>query len=124
MLAIYLIHRIASKFLFPHFSKGRLIKVAGISLYALILLTTTLIVLISIGVDVTGIGQIALVSIFVIAVLTFFLLSFLPKLPFQTGHLLEVRGGLSTVITISPLLQHSESLTERRCLYPTPRLCQ
>jgi small conductance mechanosensitive channel len=103
ILAIYLIHRIASKFLFPHFHKGRLIKVAGVTLYALILLATALIVLSSIGVDVAGIGQIALVTIFAIAVLSFFLLPFLPKLPFQIGHLLEVRGELGTVVAISPL---------------------
>ena len=103
ILAIYLIHRIASKLLFPHFHKGRLIKVAGVTLYALILLATAMIVLSSIGVDVAGIGQIALVTIFVIAVLSFFLLPFLPKLPFKIGHLLEVSGELGTVVAISPL---------------------
>ena len=103
IFAIYLIHKIASKFLFPHFHKGRLTKVAGVTVYALILLTTTLIVLRSVGVDVAGIGQIALVTILVIAVLSFFLLPFLPKLPFKIGHLLEVGGELGTVVAISPL---------------------
>jgi len=103
MLAIYLIHRIAAKFLFPHFHKGRLIKTAGLAVYALILLATAVIILAGIGVDVTGITRIALVTIFVITVLTFFLLPLLPKLPFQVGHMLEVGGELGTVVTISPL---------------------
>lgn len=103
MIAIFLIHKIAAKFLFPHFHKGRLIKVTGATLYALILLFTALIILEILGVDVTAIGHIALVTIFMFAVLIFFLMPFLPKLPFQIGHLVEVRGELGTVNAISPL---------------------
>ena len=103
IIAIYLIHKIAARFLFPHFGKGRMVKVSGIALYALILLATALIVLDSIGVDVSGIAHIAIVTIFVLAVLTFFLLPFLPRLPFKIGHLLEVKGELGTVTAISPL---------------------
>ena len=103
IIAIYLIHKIAAKFLFPHFHKGRLIKVTGVTVYALILAATALMVLNSVGVDVTAISHFALVTIFVVAVLTFFLLPFLPKLPFQIGHLVEVKGELGTVTAISPL---------------------
>jgi small conductance mechanosensitive channel len=60
-------------------------------------------VLSSIGADVTGIGQMALVTIFVIAVLSFLIMPFLPKLPYKIGHLIEVGGELGTVIMISPL---------------------
>jgi small conductance mechanosensitive channel len=101
IIAIYLIHKIAAKFLFPHFRKGRLIKVTGVTVYALILVATALMVLNSVGVDVTEIAHIALVTIFIVAVLFFFLLPFLPKLPFQIGHLVEVRGELGTVTSIS-----------------------
>lgn len=101
IIAIYLIHKIASRFLFPHFHKGRLIKVAGITVYALILVATALMVLESAGVDATEIAHIALVTIFTFTVLIFFLLPFLPKLPFQIGHLVEVRGELGTVTAIS-----------------------
>jgi len=103
IIAIYLIHKIAAKFLFPHFGKGRLVKVTGVTIYALILLTTAMIVLGSIGVDVSGVAHIAAVIIFVLAVLSFFLIPFLPSLPFKIGHLLEVRGELGTVTAISPL---------------------
>ena len=103
IIAIYLIHKIASKFLFPHFHKGRLIKVTGVTVYTLILLTLALIVLKSIGVDVTVIRQIALVTIVVVAVLIFFLLPFLPKFPIQIGHQVEIGGELGTVTAISLL---------------------
>ena len=103
IIAIYLIHKIASKFLFPHFHKGRLIKVTGVTVYAMILVTSALIVLKSVGVDVTVIRQIALVTIIVVAVLIFFLLPFLPKFPIQVGHQVEIGGELGTVTAISLL---------------------
>jgi small conductance mechanosensitive channel len=103
IIAIYLIHKTAAKIFFPHFGKGRLIKVTGVTIYALILLAAALIVLGNIGIDVSGIGHIALVTIFLLAVLAFFLLPFLPRLPFKIGHLVDVRGELGTVIAISPL---------------------
>ena len=103
IVAIYLIHRVASKLLFPHFPKGRLIKVLGVTVYAFILIGTALMVLNSIGVDVTVFRQLALLIVFVVAVFIFFLVPFLPKLPFQIGHLIEARGELGTVTAISPL---------------------
>jgi len=103
IVAIYLIHEITSKILFPHFSKGPLVKVIGVTLYALILLASALIVLGSVGVDVSRIAHIAIVTIFVIAVLVFFLLPFLPRLPYRMGDLIEVRGELGRVTAISLL---------------------
>ncbi|MFC1681142.1 mechanosensitive ion channel family protein [Pseudomonadota bacterium] len=103
VVAIYLIHELASKFLLPHFHKGRLIILAGVTFYALILVATALMVLNLLGVDVTVIGQIAFVGVFVVVVFIFFLLPFLPKLPFQIGNLVEIRGELGEVTAISPL---------------------
>jgi small conductance mechanosensitive channel len=103
IIAIFLIHKAAVTFVFPHMVKGRLIKVVGITVYALILLVTALAVLESLGVDATAITHIALVTVFLFAVLSFFLLPFLPKLPFKVGHLIEIRDELGTVTAISPL---------------------
>ena len=103
IIAIFLIHKLAAKFLFPHVQKGRLIKVVGITVYGLILVVTALVVLEGAGIDATAIGRIAFVTIFIVAVLIFFLLPFLPKLPFQNGHLIEFSGELGTVTAISPL---------------------
>jgi small conductance mechanosensitive channel len=103
ILAIYLIHKLADKFLFPHIHKGRLVKVIGITVYALILVVTALVVLESVGVNVAALGRIAFVTIFIIAVLVFFAMPFLPKLPFRIGQLVELKGELGTVTAISPL---------------------
>ena len=103
IVAIFLIHTAAEKFLFPHIHKGRLVKVVGITVYALILVVTALVVLESVGVDTTAVGHIALVTVFVAAVLIFFVMPFLPKLPFKIGHLVEIKGELGTVTAVSPL---------------------
>jgi len=103
IIAIYLVHMIASKLLFPHFHKGLLIKVIGVTIYALILIFTALMVFNSIGVDVTVFRQFALLIVFVVVVFIFFLVPFFPRLPFQVGHLIEARGELGTVTAISPL---------------------
>jgi small conductance mechanosensitive channel len=108
IIAIYLIHKIAAKFLFPHFHKGKLIKVTGVAVYALILIATASMVFISVGVDVVAISHIALSIMFFLSVLIFFLLPFLPKLPFQIGHLVEIRGELGTVTAVSPLFTRLE----------------
>jgi small-conductance mechanosensitive channel len=104
VIAIFLIHKAAARFLFPHMEKGRLIKVVGVAVYALMLLVTALAVLESLDVDVTAITHVALVPVFLVAVLSFFfLLPFLPNLPFKVDHLIEIRDELGTVTAISPL---------------------
>jgi len=111
IVALYLIHEITSKILFPHFGKGRLVKVIGATLYALILLAAALIVLGSVGVDVIRIADIAIVTIFVIAVLAFFLLPFLPSLPYRIGDLIEVgdeHGKVTAISLLFTTLQKSD----------------
>ena len=118
--AIFLIHTAAEKFLFPHLHKGRLVKVIGITVYALILVVTALVVLESVGVDVAEIGHIAFVTIFVVAVLAFFLLPFLPKLPFKIGHLVEIKGELGTVTAVSPLFTSLQKADGTQLFVPNP----
>jgi small conductance mechanosensitive channel len=101
MFVIYLLHKLASKFLFPHMGKARLIKVIFGTMYVLVLVITALMVLKKIDIDVTVIGQIALVGVLIGAVVIFFLVPFLPRLPFLTGHMIEVNGELGIVDAIS-----------------------
>jgi small conductance mechanosensitive channel len=101
MFVIYLLHKLASKFLFPHLGKARLIKVIFGTMYVLVLVITALMVLKKIDIDVTVIGQIALVGVLIGAVVIFFLVPFLPRLPFLTGHMIEVNGELGIVDAIS-----------------------
>lgn len=76
MVLIYLLHKLASKFLYPHIQNRRLIKVIFGTLYVLVLVITALLVLRRIGVDVQWMGHLALVSVLIGAVVAFFMVPF------------------------------------------------
>jgi small conductance mechanosensitive channel len=101
MISIYMLHKIASKLIYPYVKNGRLIKVILGTLYVLVLVITALLAMKKIGFDVTVIGQIALVGVLIGAVVIFFLVPFFPRLPFLLGHMIEVNGELGIVDAIS-----------------------
>ena len=101
MISVYILHKLASKFIYPHIGSARLIKVVLGTLYVLVLVITALLVLKKMGFDVTVIGQLALVSVLIGAVFIFFLVPFFPRLPFLLGHLVEVNGELGIVDSIT-----------------------
>ena len=101
MFIIYILHKLTSKYLYPHIKKTRIIKVVFGTLYALILVVAVLMVLKKLGFDVIVIGKISILSVLVGAVSIFFLLPFLPRLPFKIGHMVEINGILGTVDSIS-----------------------
>lgn len=101
MVIIYLLYKLASRYLYPHVKNTRLIKVVFGALYVLVLVITALLVLRKIGIDVEWIGQLALVTVLIGAVVTFFLAPFFPRLPFRIGHMVEVNGVLGYVDSIS-----------------------
>lgn len=101
MAAVYLLHKIASRFLYPYMKNTRLVRVVFGTLYLLVLVITALLALKKIGFEVEVIGQIALIGILLGAVVVFFLVPFLPKLPFVLGHMVEIKGVLGTVEAIS-----------------------
>ena len=103
VVAIYLVHRIASKHVFPHLGKGRILKVTGFTLYALIMIGVALVVLSAMGFEVEAVSHFAITAIFLGALFFYFLLPFLPKLPFHIGHLVEVENERGTVTALSPL---------------------
>lgn len=101
MLVIYILHKLASKLLYPHLTNRRLIKVVFGTLYVLILVIVVLMALRAIGFDVTFIGKIAILSVLTGAVVVFFLVPFFPRLPFKIGHMIESNGVLGIVDNIS-----------------------
>ena len=102
MLVVFILHKLTSKFLYPYLQNTRLIKVIFTAMYVLILVITLLLVLKELGVDTTVISKVAILSVLAGAVLLFFLVPFLPKLPFMIGQMIEVNGVLGTVDNISP----------------------
>lgn len=101
MLAVFLLHKIASKFLYPYLPNVRLQRVIFGAMYLLVLVMTVLIALRRIGLDTGGVGQIAILLVLVGAVLMYFLIPFLPKLPFMPGHVIETGGVMGVVDSIS-----------------------
>jgi small conductance mechanosensitive channel len=101
MLVIFMLHKLASKFLYPRLENRRLIKVVFGALYVLILVIVVLMALKAIGFDVTFIGEIAILSVLTGAVIVFFLVPFFPRLPFTIGHIIESNGVLGIVDNIS-----------------------
>ena len=79
MAVIYLLHKLAVRYIFPHTGKGRLIQVVFVTMYVLILVMTGLLALKRIGIDVTTIGQIALVGVLLGSVIIFFPCAFPPE---------------------------------------------
>jgi small conductance mechanosensitive channel len=101
MLAVYLLHTLASKFLYPYLPNARLPRVVFGAMYVLVLVVTVLIALKEIGFDTDPIGSIAIVLVLVAAVVIYFLIPFLPKLPFMPGHMIETGGVTGIVDSIS-----------------------
>ncbi len=101
MLIIFLLHKLASKLLYPLLENKRLIKVIFGALYVLILVIVVLLALRAVGLDVTVIGKISILAVLTGAVISFFLVPFFPRLPFKTGHMVESNGVLGIVDNIS-----------------------
>jgi small conductance mechanosensitive channel len=101
MLAVFLLHKLTSKFLYPYIKKPRLMRVVFGTLYVLILVVTMLVVLNKLGIETSVIGKVTIMVVLASAVVIFFLIPFLPRLPFKTGQMIEVNGVLGNVEGIS-----------------------
>ncbi len=101
MLVIFLLHKLASKFLYPHLKNRRLIKVVFGTLYVLILVIVVLMALRALGFEVTLLGKVLIMVVLTGAVVVFFLVPFFPRLPFKIGHMIESNGVLGIVDNIS-----------------------
>ena len=101
MLAIFVLHKLVSFLIYPRIGNRRILNVVMGALYVLILVVVLLILLKRLGFDVSIIGKISILSVLIGAVVVFFIVPFLPRLPFKTGHLVEVGGVMGVVDGIS-----------------------
>lgn len=101
MLVIYLLYKIANRFLSARIKGNRLVMVMFGTLYVLVFVITGLLVLSRLGYDVSAIGQVSILVVLIGAVVAFFLVPFLPKLPFMIGHMIETGDVLGIVDSIS-----------------------
>jgi len=100
MLVIFFVHRLAGKFIFPHIKNKRFIKVFFGTLYVLVLVIMTLLILDRLGVPVRGVSHLALSGVMIGSVIVFFLVPFIPRVPFFIGHMVEVSGVFGIVTGI------------------------
>ena len=100
-VAVYLLHRLASGFLYSVVSNSRAIRVMFGALYVLVLVAAILGALRKMGLAIDTIGSIAVLTVLVLAVLIYFIIPFLPRLPFVVGHTVETNGIMGTVDQVS-----------------------
>jgi len=120
MLTVFLLYKLTSKFLFPYVKNRRLIRVVFGTIYVLILVVTMLVVVNKLGIDTSVIGKVAIVAVLVGAVAVFFLVPFLPRLPFMPGQMIEVGGVMGTVDKISTLHTTIRTFDGAMVFFPNP----
>mgnify|MGYP001820685230 CR=1 FL=1 len=97
MLAVFLLYKLLNSLIKPGGTYARVMAVFLGAIYVLILLVTVLVAAQKIGLPVQGLGGIAILMVVVGAVIVFFLLPFLPRLPFVTGDMVQIRGDMGIV---------------------------
>ncbi len=122
LLLVYLLHRFASKFIYRHIENRRFVRVCFGFLYALVLLTTTLLAMERIGLDVEVLTRVSFLLLCLGAVLAYFLAPFFPRLPFALGHMVEIQGELGVVDAISHIHTTIRKLDGTMVFIPNPSL--
>jgi len=120
MIVVFLLHTLTSKFLYPHLKNTRFIKVIFGTTYVLTIVVALLLTLGKLGFDTSGIGKIVILSVLVGAVAIFFLVPFLPRLPFKPGQMIEVVGVTGIVANISPLHTTIQTFDGAMVFIPNP----
>lgn len=120
MIVVFLLHTLASKFLYPHLKNKRLIMVVFGTLYVLILVVALLLTLNKLGFDTSGISKVAILSVLIGAVVIFFLVPFLPRLPFKLGQMIEVNGVTGIVANISTIHTTIQTFDGAMVFIPNP----
>ena len=99
---IYIVQRLARKFVYPHIQNKRIVRTILGTLYILVLVMMGLMMLEKIGLPVRGIARISLIAVLIGGVVAFFLAPFLPRLPLKLGQTVEIGGIFGNVTSITP----------------------
>ncbi len=98
---IFALQKLAGNYLYPYLKDKRFIKVLIGTMYVLVLVFSVLLTLRNIGFELQVLGPILILSVLIISIITFFLLPYLPRLPFKIGHMIEVNDVIGIVDSIS-----------------------
>ena len=97
IIAVILLYKLASSLINPAGHFARAMKVAFGAVYAMILVVTILLAATKIGLPVDGLAGPAILIVIVAAVIVFFLLPFLPRLPFVVGDMVQIKDVMGNV---------------------------
>ena len=120
MLAVFLIYKLMHSLIKPGGTYARMMAVFFGALYALILVVTILVAATKIGLPVDGLGGIAILIVIVGAVIVFFLLPFLPRLPFVTGDMVQIRSDMGIVEAMTAYQIVLRTFDGQTIFIPTP----
>ena len=101
VFAVFLLHKLASGFLYSMVSNNRAVRVMFGTLYVMVLVVAVLGALRKMGLAIDTLGSIAILTVLVGAIVVYFLIPFLPRLPFVVGHMIETNGVMGTVDQVS-----------------------
>jgi small conductance mechanosensitive channel len=97
IVAILFVYKLASSLINPKGGYARAMKVAFGTFYVMVLTVTILVAAAKIGLPVEGLAGPLILIVIVLAVVVFFLLPFLPRLPFVVGDMVEIKDVMGTV---------------------------
>ena len=100
ILVIFVIHWLAAKLIYPHLKAKRLVRVFFGTLYVLVIVMVSLLILDEIGIPTEGVAELALAGVLIGSVVVFFLVPFVPRLPFFIGHMVDINGTFGVVSAI------------------------
>lgn len=119
LAVIFLIHKVANKFVLPRLANKRYAFVIIFSFYALLLVTMGLLALARHGFDVSVIGRVSLMAVIALAAMAFVIAPYLPALPFKLGHMVEIGGVTGKIAAISPVFTRIQTFDGRTAFVPT-----
>lgn len=97
IVVVILLYKVASSVIKPGGTYARLMKVAFGAVYAMILVLTILLAASKIGLTVDGLAGPAILIVIVASVIVFFLVPFLPRLPFSVGDMVQIKDVMGNV---------------------------
>lgn len=100
ILVIFVIHWLAAKLIYPHLKTKRFVRVFFGTLYVLVIVIVSLLILEEIGIPIEGVAELALAGVLIGSVVVFFLVPFVPRLPFFIGHMVDINGTFGVVSAI------------------------
>jgi small conductance mechanosensitive channel len=120
MLAVFLLYRLAHSLIQPGGKYARAMQVGFGALYVLVLLLTILVAAERIGLPVEGLAPVAILIVIVGSVVVFFLLPFLPRLPFVKGDMVKIKDVLGIVEAMTTVQIVVRTFDGETVFIPTP----